>query len=335
MRRWKLLNSFRRCPDPHIRGRTVLSVEELEGREVPAPLVIAPSFAQPPQTLEGTARFFTGDPQSGGSSFSVSDVGGHTVAANLTSPNGGFNVNVTAAQSFGVTVTGNGVPSVTVTGPIDSVGAFLQSGFNFVPAPNYSGEAAVNLSVTDLQQPGTGSGSFVLFVAPRASQVALNWATVNEVRVPTFPFPFAPGFLAVSQWPDADGSETLVVDLVLGVDDPGRAGEFGLDSSGTPLTPTGLGTWRVSGTGPAMLRAALDSLALIPPPDYSGRVTLTATGSVTDAAAFPSNGTALSDSRTVPGGTLTVRFFEPAVFSTPPVTAAPGGGRSTSVGSTR
>ncbi len=217
-------------------------------------------------------------------------------------------------------VAANGTAAVTLTGPLDAVKQFLVLGFTFKPDAHYSGDAPVVLTVIDLQSTDSGSGAFVVRVTPDASPVALDWAATGEVRLATGPFVFPRGFLSVSGWPDGDGSETLHVFLSLDVADPAEAARFGLAAAGVALTPLAPGLWQLEGTGAASFQALLDTLVLTPPSDFSGRVFVHAFGDLLDSATY-SDLTALTDRQPVFAGVVDLRFFEPAVFTTPTVVA--------------
>src|SRR5258707_1134678 len=110
MRRWRLLSRLLRRISLTGQDRFVLVVEELEGREVPAPLVIAPAFDPFLRPPEGSNVFFAGNPQSGGTSFFASDSDDveQSYTATLSASNGTVTVDDTVASDYGVVVTDNG-----------------------------------------------------------------------------------------------------------------------------------------------------------------------------------------------------------------------------------
>lgn len=323
MRRWRLLNRFWHGRALRGRGRVLLVLEELEGREVLAPLVLAPVFQMPPQTLEGQARTFsdfTAD------SFSVTDSGTppatYPVVATLRSTSGTFFINPSFAGSREVSVDGNDSAVLTLSGSLDDIDAVLGLGFAFTPTDGYTGDADIGLIVTSLgEAPETAAGSFVLQVI---SESSLAWATEDEVRVRTEPFAFPPGFLTVTDWSEANGTETFSVTLSL-FDPSEREREFTLAANGVtiPIVGNEPGLWLLEGTDPTAFQALLDALVLTPPADYSGRVGLAAFGSVRETVP-PANG---PPKRVfLDAGTVSLRFFEAARFTAPPAFVLEGAG---------
>ena len=334
MRRWRLINRSRRA-----RGRARLDLEELEGREVLAPFVMAPLFVVPPDALEGVARPV---PLSGESSFSVFETDPEAPLYNIVATLSGTHGTLSVGTVAGVTVTGNESGAVTLEGRIDRVDSLLQSGFTFTPDEYYSGDADIALSVTDSgAPPQTASAGFALKVLPDASPATLTWGSRDEVRLRTGPFAFRPsdafpsGFLRVNGWPQEEDSETISVTLSLDVDDSERTGEFILSANGVRLNPYNgsPGLWELNGTNAAAFQALLDSLVLTPPADYSGRVGMFAFGSVHDAVQYRDGSTA--DDWEYPADAVSVRFFADAKFTVPRTFALEGSAPSTSAAGTR
>lgn len=331
MRRWRFHNRLRPGRgDPRGRDRARLEFEELEGREVLSPVVVPPEFFPPAETLENVARDF---PQGSESSFTVFESNTATapydVVAVLSTSRGTFQIDESIADDYALTVADNGTAAVTLTGRIDFLNQFLSfGGFTFTPADFYSGDADIGLEVTKVSDPSeNAAGAFNLKVIPDASPATLAWAATDEVRLRTEPFAFPPGFLAISNAPDTDGSETFSVTLSLGVDDSSRTGEFSLAANGALLPTAGEpGLWVVEARGPAAFQALLDSLVLTPPADFSGRASLFAFGSVRDDATYPSDASTRSDTAFFGAGGVSLRFFEAARFTIPPVFALEGSG---------
>ncbi|HEY1189476.1 MAG TPA: hypothetical protein VGE74_17625, partial [Gemmata sp.] len=311
--------------DPREWGRTRLFVEELEGREVLSPVVTVPTFPPYPQVPEGSFITLSGDPNNGGSSFGVTTPVSSTVTATLSTPFGIIDVDPLAAASFGVTVSGNGSPNVTLSGISSSVNSALQGpGFTFLAFPTYSGDAPISLFVVDQADSLTDTGSLTVHVTPSASSVFVAWDATSEIRLGNGPFRFPAEFLAISPWFDIDGSETLNLTIQLDAGDPRFSGAFTLRAGGTVVTPTNPGTWTFSAADPFALQALLDSVALVPPAGFSGRVALKAFGTQTDTAFFPSDGSTVTDSLPVYSATAELRFFASAAIASPPVTVPPG-----------
>src|SRR5262245_27857371 len=147
MRRWHLLNRFLRDGDPRARMRCVLRVEELEQREVLAPVITVPDIV--PTTEEDVTIVLSGGPYYG-TSFSVSDPNdGEPYTAELSATIGVIHVDQELIDEFELTVADNDTSRVTLTGSLNSIDSFLSSGYSFTPTPFYSGDASITLTVND------------------------------------------------------------------------------------------------------------------------------------------------------------------------------------------
>lgn len=326
MRRWF---SRKRPParDPIAWDRCLLALEPLEARENPAPFIFPPSLPIG-ETPEDTGVSFQNS-----SSFSLfnSAAFGNVHRATLSVTNG----TLTVSPQAGVTVVGNGTASVELTGLIGNINSVIfGGGFSYTPTGFYSGEAQVALTVTDLgvdesgnptTPTGTATESFTLRVRPVASPAVVSVNAGGEVRVLTGPLPFAPGTLTVTGWPDADGSETATVTFSLDASDPAA---FRLFNGPNELSPIEPGLWRIEPTSAAELQAVFDSLALVPPPGFSGRATLSVFGSLVDTASFPSSESTETTNppRDLVGGSLNLRFFTGTNVTLPQGLTAPEGG---------
>lgn len=326
MRRWL---SRKRTParDPIAWDRCLLALEALETRENPAPLIFPPSLPIS-ETPEDTGVSFQDS-----SSFSLfnSAAFGNVHRATLSVTNG----TLTVGPQAGVTVVGNGTASVELTGLIGNINAVIfGGGFSFTPTGSFSGEASVGLTVTDLgvdesgnptTPTGTATESFTLRVRPVASPAVVSVNASGETRVLTGPFPFAPGTLTVTGWTDADGSETATVTFSLDASDPSA---FRLFNGPNELSPIEPGLWRIEPTSAAELQAVFDSLALVPPPGFSGRATLSVIGELVDTASFPSSESTETTNppRDLVGGSLNLRFFTGTNVTLPQGLTAPEGG---------
>src|SRR5262245_12121484 len=208
MRRWHVLNRFLRDPDTRPRRRFVLRLEELEQREVLAPVITVPSFI--PSTEEDTTVVLSGGPIYG-TSFSVSDPNeGEPYTAELSATNGVIHVDQELIDEFELTVADNDTSRVTLTGSLNSIDSFLSSGYSFTPTPFYSGDASITLTVNDTFVNDPGSGTMFIKVLPVASPASISFQNFAELRLPSAPFAFPPGFATVTEpWPDLDGSETV------------------------------------------------------------------------------------------------------------------------------
>jgi hypothetical protein len=319
MRRWRPLSRFfhARGPRDWDRDRCILVVEQLESREVLSPVVISPSYEGGlPQVDEGGTYTY-----SYYEAFYVyensEEFSGHTFRATLTGVNGTVTVN----PASGVTVTGNGTGSVVLTGLLDAINNTFSNGYTLDSKDFFSGDAAINLRVTDLSDKSFDTGSAPLQVLPVVSDVGFGVNAGGEVFTPSSGFNFPATFIAVSNWPDSDGSERLTVSFLLDAPNPGA---FQLFRGGSPVTPLEDGFWQVSATNPTALRALIDSLTLVPPGGFTGRATLTVFGNITDAASY-SDGSSASQSTSFPLTDVALRFFQGGSVSLPAAFAQEGG----------
>jgi outer membrane biosynthesis protein TonB len=305
MRFWNpLRRPFRPVP-PRDGLRCWLVVEQLETRDNRAPLLAGPVVGSTPE----------GMPQTFGASnaFSLSDPAnaGQDYTATLTAAAGTITFSAAALAVPGVTVQGDGTSAVTLTGPLDALDTVLNvidPSFTYDPGPFYSGDG-FTLTVDD----GLGgTASVTTRVTPEASPATLAVNPLSEQFAPTaLGFPLV-GAFTVSNWPDADGSETLTVRLSL---DPATDPTgFTLTGPGGPITPQPDGSggffWAVSATNPSDLQAKLDSLVLTPPSSFTGRTGLLVSAALVDTATYstaPATETATNSA--VGTGSIPLRFF--------------------------
>lgn len=326
MRRW-LFRNRPTARDPIAWDRYLLALEPLEPRENPAPFIFPPSLPVS-ETPEDTDVSFQSS-----SSFAVQNSAafGNVHRATLTVTNG----TLTVAPQAGVTVTGNGTASVVLTGLIGNINSVIfGGGFAFTPTGSYSGDARVQLTVTDLgvdesgnptTPTGTATESFTLRVRPVASPAVVSVNASGEALALSGPFPLPPGVLTVTGWPDADGSELATVTFSLGAANPAA---FRLFNGPNELMPVGSGVWRIEVASAAELQSVFDSLVLVPPSEFSGRVTLSVSGTLVDTAEYPSTeGTETTNPpRDLVGGSLDLRFFRGTNVTLPQGLIAPEGG---------
>lgn len=326
MRRWLSLDRSTRAATPRAWDRCVLTCEQLEARENPAPLVFSPNFEGTPETPEGNALSFASS-----ESFSLlnSAAMDNVHRATLTAASG----TITVGTQAGVTVSGNGTSTVVLTGLIGDINSLIVAGFSYTPTGFYSGEETVRLNVTDLgidaqgsptTATGTADGSFLLRVTPVASPAALSVNTSSELWGLSSGFVIPPGTFTVSSWPDADGSETATV--LLSLDAP-NAGSFRLFVGPNELSPVEPGLWRLTANSQAELQAALDSLTLVPPSGFNDRAALAVFGSLVDQASYPSSeSTDTTNPQDLGSGVLNLRFFLGTDVTLPGPLTAPEGG---------
>lgn len=193
-----------------------LKLEELEGRENPAPVVTAPTFSGGFATISenGSFVFETSEPDDTG--FSLSESGCVTMppyTADITVTNGTLTIDAATAACMGLGVTGNGTSALSVTGDINDVNILIRfHGFVYTPTAYWSGTEHVNITLTD-NASNSSSASATLFVSPVAdppnvSSWNLEGSFVSDgdgdYIAPLFNLPFT-----ASTANDNDGSESL------------------------------------------------------------------------------------------------------------------------------
>lgn len=320
MRRLQLLGPPFRARGRRGWLRCVLTLEELLARDLLAP-VVSPGFIIE-QTDENTPYDFSGVNQSAFQAADGAD-SGQTYTAQLTATNGTLAVDPTVAAANGVAVAGNGTAAVTLTGTLSGIDLVLIDGLTYTPAAYFSGEASVNVTVTDTTNGASDTGTGLVRVQPVVSNATFSVASSGEVWAPASGFAFPPGFVSATNWPDADGSETFTVFLSLDAPDPAA---FTLSAGGVTLAPVEDGFWRVIANSQAELRSMLDALVLTPPAGFTGRVSLDIFANIYDQATFPSSeGATVTDSRAYDGGIVAVRFFQGGTVSLPALSGREGG----------
>lgn len=307
--------SFR---NPERRNRCLLALERLEEREVLAADVVY--LGGVPGLNEGGVFAF-----GPAAMFQVNDAadpsGVAAYTATLSAPLGTFDVDDALAVDFGITVGGDGTGTVTLTGQRVFLNALLGGGIAYTGAPFFSGDTQFALAATDLSGSGTSdSESTLARVFPVVSDFPpIGFDPGGDVFVTPAGFG---GFEAVpvTPWPDLDGSE--VADYFISV----SAGQpFRLFANGVEVPPSdGPNFWIVSAANPTAMRALLDSLVLVPPPGFSGRVFVNAFGELTDTAIF-SDSSSATDTRTITSGAIALRFFQGTRMTAGPGLAPEGG----------
>ena len=198
------------------------------------------------------------------------------------------------ASTAGLSVTGNGTNSVSITGPITAINTALD-GLVYTPDANQNGAAM--LAITSNDNGNTGSGPALSASNSIALQInALNDAPINTVpstqnlaEDAALTFSPANGNAISVADPDA-GNSDLTVTLTVG------QGNLALGST-TGVTASGNGSGAVTIIGSASnINAALNGLTYTPAPDASGTVTLSM---ATSDNGNTGSGGALSDSSAV------------------------------------
>jgi hypothetical protein len=296
----------------------VLALEELAERALLAPVVSGPAGYIAGQTAEDQSFDF-----SGSAGFRVTDpVQGQTYRATLSSGQGRVAIDAAVAAVAGVGVARNGTGAVTLVGSLGGIDSVLASGVTLTPQAHYSGDASVTVKVTNTASSASGSATGLIHVTPVASDATFSVNAFNEVWAPSGRYAFPPGVFSITNWPDADGSETVTVSFSLDAPDPSA---FTLSAGGKVLTPVEPGFWQVSATSQAALRSLLNTLVLTPPAGFNQRVTLSAFANITDSAQYASSEGTDNDSHFIGFGQVALRFFQGGSVTLPPVLGREGG----------
>ncbi len=278
-------------PLPPPRGRVVLVLEELEGREVLSPVVTAPFFPAPPMTPEGVSIAFAGGTMSGGSSFAAFDVAdvGQPYTADLVVTRGTVSVDAAAAGGVGLGVANNGTARLTLSGGLPVIRDFLRdAGYTFTPDPYFSGDASIALSVPDPAGLADGYAQHPIQVLPVAQEPDVSPGLPPFSFAGPGPIVFGPGAIGIAPWDDTDGSE--VVSVVLTIGDEIDPSQFALTAGGVPVPLDPDFQWVISAADQPTLQALLDTLVLTPPAGFSGSFDLVIEAVADDSATFPSTG---------------------------------------------
>jgi hypothetical protein len=323
MTRWQFLNRLLGAPARRRGNRFAPRLEQLEARENPAVDVIfngaVPEFNEGASFLFGSAAFFSIDNQA-----DPSGVVPHT--ATVIAQNGVLNVNA----GNGPTVTGSGTSTVTLVGTRDEITQlFLGSTGTIEFAPNviFSGDGLVTVSATD----GSTSDTEATFlkVQPVLSQTIP--AIFGDPGAELFLTPAGfDGFagVAVADFGtllDSDGSELVGFFITASDSQGGALPAFTLLSNGSEYPTSGMpNTWFVGSNDFGSLRGVLESFVLVPPPGFSGRVNVTASGAHQDFASFFDTAIGF-DSASLGSTTFVLRFFQEPQVSVVPGLAPEGG----------
>ncbi|QEL14583.1 Ig-like domain-containing protein [Limnoglobus roseus] len=263
--------------------------------------------ADPNDPRPSTATF------AGPTALSVSGAGILTVTLTVQGYNLGTLHVIDPTNTFGVTVTGDDSPTLTLTGFSEQLEDFFLQGFEVVPTDYYSGDIIVEVRADReyyIPPPfapgnsgygyGYGYGLITLTdyagltvkVSPVVSpaNVTVNNDSPDEVRAPSAPYSLAGGFVTVTPWPDRDYSEYGYVQIDLSGQDTAVLDQFTLTSSFGGFYKNATGQWFTYGyVDPATVQSVLDSITLTPPAGFGGRVTFTAKLGIYDGAHFTSD----------------------------------------------
>lgn len=266
------------------------------------PLVIVHS----PQTIPEDSPLFLS--AGAGTGIAVSDAENTRLTVKVTSANGVF----VPQGAGGVTTTGSGTTSVTMEGrwaplPDGGLQGLNQAleGARFIPAPNFSGAAVMDLTVTDTDG-NVATARIDITVTPFNDPPVNGVPTSAQSTVEDTPYTFS---LPVTD-----------VDLQGGLVQVTLSASNGSTVSLSRLTgltlDAGVGTAdtfvNFSGLLPDV-NAALNGLTVTPPRDYVGATTVTIT-----SYDFGNTGAGL------PGEDTDVVTFNWSAVNDPPVNAVPG-----------
>ncbi|MBE7416662.1 MAG: tandem-95 repeat protein [Ideonella sp.] len=217
-----------------------------------------------------------------GNALAVADADGGNLSVTIDVSHGGF----TLAGTAGLTVSGNGSGSVTLTGSAAAINAALD-GARYTPAADYNGAAALNLSVSD---GSTASAGSVPITVVAVADIADDAVTTNEdtpVAIAVLgndSFEGTPVITAVNGQAIVAGGPAVAV----------AHGSVALDASGqlvftpaanynnTPATPTTF-SYTVSSGG--VSETANVAVSVTPVPDVA-TVSLTAAPSVAEGGSI-------------------------------------------------
>src|SRR6185312_8276674 len=210
-----------------------------------------------------------------GNAIAIADVdaGSSNVQVTLAATNGVL----TLAGTSGLTVSGNGTGTLTVTGSLANINTAL-NGLVFQPTGNFNGSA--NLTVTTSDQGNTGTGGAKTDV----DTVAITVNAVNDAPVNTVPAAQSMSEDGTLTFSSANGNAISIADVDAGssnVQVTLAATNGLLTLAGTTgLTVSGNGTGTVTVTGTlANINTALNGLVFAPTGNFNGSANLTVTTS--------------------------------------------------------
>ncbi|MCS6864060.1 MAG: hypothetical protein RMJ56_09755 [Gemmataceae bacterium] len=303
----------------------ILHVEQLEPREVLSFMVLPPEPSVPIETNENQPvavpfRLF---------SFS-SDA--HTIT--ITATNGTVVIDEALAAENNVAIDSNNSPTVTLVGILDNLNTVIGNGLFFNPTPFLSGDAAMTLTATAPPSFNniTDTGVQEIAVQPVVSAASMVVEASGVVFAPAAGFAFPPGFVRIAGWADADGSETITLDIFVSPAAGTNDTEFTLSANGTPIDPIEPNQWRLSGNNPTAFQALLDTLVLTPSSaqPFNGTIFVDFVGSLVDRAVFGPTGNrpdpleVTTTPRSLGSAVVQVRFFLGGSVAVAPIVAPEG-----------
>lgn len=206
-----------------------------------------------------------------GTSISVADADGGNLTVQVSVTHGTF----TLSGTSGLTVSGNGTSSVTLSGSIAAINAGLNNS-TYAPATDYAGPAQLTIDTSDGIDTDTDS-------------VALTVTPVNDPPTATN--------LSAGETYTEDTSLDLIDIVVSDVDDStttvtlslssASAGTLTTATAGTTTSTFGSAVWTASGPI-AEVNALLAGVSFVPAANYNG--TFAITTSVDDGSAPPVTG---------------------------------------------
>ncbi|MCE4224898.1 tandem-95 repeat protein [Methylobacterium sp. C25] len=257
-------------------------------------------------TNEDTSLVFSA---ANGTAITIDDVDarGGSLTTTLSVLHGVISLGSTA----GVSVTGNGTGTVTVTGTIAAINAAL-NGTTYTPATDYNGADTLTVSTTDNGNTGTGGAK------SDTDTVAISVTPVNDAPVNGLPAPQTVNEDTDLVFSAGNGNRISVSDVDAGASDVSTTVSV-LHGSLTLGTTSGLTTVSGDGSGTVVLtgslsaiNSALNGLRYRGNADYNGADTLTI---VTNDNGNSGTGGAKSDTDTL---AITVTAVNDAPINTVP-----------------
>ena len=217
---------------------------------------------------------------------------------------------LTLAGTAGLTVSGNGTGTVTVTGSLANINTAL-NGLVFAPTGNFNGAANITVATSDLGNTGSGGA------LTDSDSVAITVNAVNDAPVNTVPAAQTMSEDGTLTFSAANGNAISIADVDAGssnVQVTLTATNGVLTLAGTAgLTVSGNGTGTVTVTGSqANINTALNGLLFAPTGNFNGAANITV---ATSDLGNTGSGGALTDSDSV---AITVNAVNDAPVNTVP-----------------
>jgi hypothetical protein len=203
-------------------------------------------------------------------SFTIVDGDSPVISGHVVVTNGNFAVTVGVGPCFGLTVSGSGTTSVTVTGGPGAVSGCLDSGV-YTPAENFAGTATLSLNSSDSD--GNFDVDSVTITVAAVNDPPTN-VVPNGIQVATEDQPRTFSTISVQDI-DVIGSSSMIVTLTAS-----NASTITLSSASglTFLTGDGSGDASMSFTGLLQnINSAMNGMTVTPALNFIGTTQLTIT----------------------------------------------------------